>query len=449
MSKNLNEAIDFAISNGLLKYNSSYELTHAPFSLTPFSVRPELHRQMAELTPLCNRLWMKIAADTPFLREALEKTAATDSFIANLLTLLPEGNAATEWQLLISRNDFLLEPENETTGIRQPRQVEFNTISNSFLALSRQVSLLHHHLHLKGLLPCPPLVNDPLEAAVDTMARVIKSYGGARNCMLMVVQQPEQNIFDQRIIEYRLLEKHKIQTVRMTLEEIAEKATLENGRLQINGQTAALTYFRAGYTPADYKDPASWRARALIESSATVKCPTVGMQLAGAKKIQQLLGDPKILERYLEAPSRQKVAETFAGMYTLDETVDGITATEAARQSPHRFVLKPQREGGGNNLYGQEMRQRLDSLSASEKEAFILMERIAAVSEPAALVVESFSEVLPAISEIGRYGICLAEGNKIIENRDIGYLVRTKSADKDEGGVCAGYACLNSLCLAS
>jgi hypothetical protein len=29
----------------------------------------------------------------------------------------------------------------------------------------------------------------------------------------------------------------------------------------------------------------------------------------------------------------------------------------------------------------------------------------------------------------------------------IGYLVRTKSADLDEGGVCAGYACLNSLCL--
>ena len=44
----------------------------------------------------------------------------------------------------------------------------------------------------------------------------------------------------------------------------------------------------------------------------------------------------------------------FAGLYGLDE--GGGEAVEAivkkARASPDDFVLKPQREGGGNNLYG-------------------------------------------------------------------------------------------------
>ena len=39
-------------------------------------------------------------------------------------------------------------------------------------------------------------------------------------------------------------------------------------------------------------------------------------------------------------------------------------------------MLKPQREGGGNNLYGDEMLAAFDSLSPEELGAFILMERI-------------------------------------------------------------------------
>ncbi len=447
MSKHLSEAIDFAVSNSLLKFNTRYELTHAPFSLTPCSVSPDLHQQISSLTPVFNAMWLKIANDTAFLKNALEKTARTDDFIRNLLGLLPKGLPATSLQMLLSRNDFLLEDAGTPSGQMKPKQVEFNTISNSFPSLSRQVTLLHHYLSHKGILQCSPVANDPLEEAVDSMAAVIKTYDYPDSCMLMVVQKPEQNIFDQRAVEYRLLEKHRILTIRMTLDEIAENGQLSDGHLLINGQKAALTYFRAGYAPADYPGTAAWKAREMIESSSSIKCPSVGMQLAGAKKIQQLLCKPDILRRFAEEDSFSQVQETFVGLYALDDTIEGVPAVEAACQSPGRFVLKPQREGGGNNLYGDEMKASLSTMPESEQHAYILMERIEAVVTPAELVVESVSEKLPSISEIGRYGICFAEGNRLIENRDAGYLVRTKSADMDEGGVCAGYACLNSLCL--
>lgn len=44
----------------------------------------------------------------------------------------------------------------------------------------------------------------------------------------------------------------------------------------------------------------------------------------------------------------------FAGLWSLDQGSDAATAeiTAAALAAPDDYVLKPQREGGGNNLYG-------------------------------------------------------------------------------------------------
>ncbi|KAG5232515.1 glutathione synthetase [Salix suchowensis] len=48
----------------------------------------------------------------------------------------------------------------------------------------------------------------------------------------------------------------------------------------------------AGYAPTDYRSEAEWRARALLEQSSAVKCPSISYHLAGTKKIQQELAKP-------------------------------------------------------------------------------------------------------------------------------------------------------------
>ncbi len=45
-----------------------------------------------------------------------------------------------------------------------------------------------------------------------------------------------------------------------------------------------------------------------------------------------------------------------------------------AEASPDDYVLKPQREGGGNNLYGAQIMQRLQQRTGLA--AYILMQRI-------------------------------------------------------------------------
>ncbi len=443
MNDIIQEAVDYCFTNGIVKYNSQFILTHAPVCMSPFKIPASVLDSVIALTPVYNELMMKVGRDGDFLHEHLGAAAKTDLFIKNLLDLQSETEDSHHLQ--ISRNDFLL-TDHDRSGTLIPKQVEFNTISNSFPYLSGKVNQLHQYM-VKRLHCNSNLVeNDPLEGAIDAMGEVVDYYDVADAHLLMVVQPKEQNLFDQRGIEYRLLEKYGIQTIRMTLEEIAEHGCLKEGHLVINNRIIALTYFRAAYTPNDYTTSEAWKGRMLIEKSSTVKCPSVGMQLAGAKKIQQVLGKPGIIEQFLSPAMAAEIRENFVAMYDPDEKVGNETASELARQSPHDYVLKPQREGGGNNLYDDEMVIALDKFDQTERQAYILMERIQTPLETSVLVVDKTAEELKTVSEIGRYATCFYDGNDIRFNRDVGYLVRTKSADQNEGGVCAGYACLNSLC---
>ena len=75
-------------------------------------------------------------------------------------------------------------------------------------------------------------------------------------------------------------------------------------------------------------------------------------------------------------PQNDGTLISWAGLWSLDDTSDQATQDIIAKamKSPEDYVLKPQREGGGNNLYGENLRDRLkDSKGLS---AYILMQRI-------------------------------------------------------------------------
>lgn len=68
--------------------------------------------------------------------------------------------------------------------------------------------------------------------------------------------------------------------------------------------------------------------------------------VAGSKKIQQELARPGVLERFCDDVEQvRRVRSVFAGLYVLEET----KTFEMVLADPERFVLKPQREGGGKS----------------------------------------------------------------------------------------------------
>lgn len=358
------------------------------------------------------------------------------------------------------------------------KQVEFNTIASSFGGLSSQVSRLHQHLLSIDAYPdgSASLINEdslPISESADAlatgMARAHTAYGPSATdlptCVIFLVQDPERNVFDQRHVEYSLNEKHHVRTFRLPFDRVLQDTKLDSQRKLIYSPPqkpdkryeVSVVYFRAGYAPSEYTSQAHWDGRLQLERSAAIKCPTVLTQLAGTKKVQQVLATPHSphLARFL--PDDQQAAEvlsTFAPIYPLDKSQAGLEARRMATDpaSAVRYVLKPQREGGGNNVYRKAIPDFLKSLPESHWPAHILMEMIEPPEQSNSIFRNGEIQTGGVICELGVYGACLwdtrGDGKReILENFEAGYLLRTKGDQSEEGGVAAGFGSVDSLCL--
>ena len=159
------------------------------------------------------------------------------------------------------------------------------------------------------------------------------------------------------------------------------------------------------------------------------------------------------------------VQSTFTGFYEMkgdsrqtQQTVDMIL------RNPQGYVLKPQREGGGNNIYGLDIPPLLSRLTPIERTGFIAMDLIRPPYVENYFCRDSvLRRVEKAVCELGIYGVYMVEMQQAddnggesssssylpleLENRVLGHLLRTKSLGTNEGGVAAGFAVIDSPCL--
>lgn len=200
-----------------------------------------------------------------------------------------------------------------------------------------------------------------------------------------------------------------------------------------------MVYFRSAYSPDSFPSEKEWAAREMIEVSRAVKCPNIDFHISGCKKFQQCLSTD--LPRFTDNP--EEITRNITEIYDFSEISEEIV--ERVKESPKDWVLKPQREGGGNNTYGADILQYLEN-RRSHKE-FILMKMIHCQEHDVWMVRNGVVRLTKAISEVGMFGRLVCKGNEVYLNDYAGYLVRTKSADSNEGGVAAGYAVLDSASL--
>ncbi|MED6169260.1 Glutathione synthetase [Stylosanthes scabra] len=426
-------------------------LVHAPFALLP-NPFPESHwKQACQLAPLFNELVDRVSLDGKFLQESLSRTKKVDEFTSRLLDIhskMLEINKKEDIRLGLHRSDYMLDEQTKSL-----LQIELNTISSSFAGLSSLVSELHrstlsHYGKLLGLDSGRVPANNSANQFVEALSKAWSEYNNPRAVIMFIVQAEERNMYDQHFLSVYLRERRHITTIRKTLAEVDQEGELlPDGTLAVCGQAIAVIYFRAGYTPADFPSESEWRARLLMEQSSAVKCPSISYHLVGTKKIQQELAKPNVLERFLENKDDiAKLRECFAGLWSLDDS----DIVRKAVERPELYVMKPQREGGGNNIYGDAVRetlQKLQKAGSQEDAAYILMQRIFPTTSAAILMRSGCWHKDHAISELGIYGAYLRNKDKVIMNNQSGYLMRTKISSSDEGGVAAGFAVLDSVYL--
>ncbi|KAF7064115.1 hypothetical protein CFC21_070529 [Triticum aestivum] len=426
-------------------------LVHAPISLLPSRLPESFWSQACELAPLFNELVDRVSLDGDFLQDSLSKTRQVDDFTSRLLDIhrkMMDANKEENIRLGLHRSDYML--DSETNSLLQ---IELNTISVSFPGLCSIVTELHRTLiNQYGNLLCLDAKrvpgNDASRQFAKALAKAWDEFNVDSAVVMMIVQPEERNMYDQYWIVKYLRESYGVTTIRKTLSEVeAEGQVLPDGTLVVNDRKVAVVYFRAGYTPNDYPSEAEWSARLLMEQSSAVKCPSISYHLVGTKKIQQELAKPNVLERFLENKEEiAKLRQCFAGLWSLDDE----EVVKSAIENPDLFVLKPQREGGGNNIYGLDVREaliRLKKEGGDALSAYILMQRIFPKASLASLVRGGVCHEALTVSELGMYGAYLRNKDKVIINDKCGYLMRTKVSSSDEGGVAAGFAVLDSLYL--
>lgn len=414
-----------------------------------------------EIQTLYNALYHSVINDSNWVIEQLRGTAKYDQFTRNLIEIFEKSLPKRTQKLTggIFRSDYLVHELSASKESRQIKQVEFNTVSVSFGGLSTKVTELHRFLCENGLNYVHGDVNvsPSLQEIASGLAAMHNAYLKTSNdsqppLILFVVQPDETNVIDQKLIEYELLEKHEILGRRVTFEQISRQVVLdEHNRLVYlpRGQVVSVVYYRAGYSPADYPSEMEWETRLLLESSHAIQCPSVLTQLAGSKKIQELLTHPDIIRQFVDNEKAEQLEKTFVKMWPLDDSELGLEGQLLAISEPEGFVLKPQREGGGNNVYREKIVPFLKNMPKHEWSAYTLMELIQTPKVSNKIVRDGELISGNVVNELGVFGTVLwdLESGEELMNTQAGWLLRTKLQSSDEGGVAAGYGCIDAILL--
>ncbi|CAH8644296.1 unnamed protein product [Heterobilharzia americana] len=396
-------AAEFAVSNGILK-----QVDGNPFilscTLLPSPMPKSLLYRAQEVQCDFNLLYHKAAMDHEFLEAVLKPVLCVDSYLRSLWDIYLRVRCSAVMQDLVlglNRSDYMLHLEEDLCDEKREflanrlgstrvaaryevesdehvwdglslRQVEFNMIACSFCGLIQCLIPQHRiALSLHGLFKDINVrVPDCFSADRFSEALLFACRMYVEDCfkrklvttkvsILIVVGENEGNIYDHRVLIGRLLLKNpEINVLYHSFNYLKTGLKLDsNLRLFVDNEEIAVVYYRTGYTPGAFPDDETWNVKYQLEQSLAIKCPCIQYLLVNTKIVQAALSKKKYLSRFFQpgSLSYRNIMSTFTNQYTLDEEMGISNSTEIQQVisdcmlKPENYVLKPQREGGGNN----------------------------------------------------------------------------------------------------
>lgn len=467
----IEDAVEWALSHGVALKNSPYSSSHTAFSLTPTLVSRDRFENLKSKVSLLGKLIHNASEDHTFLHNAIEPITSGDPFFQALLAMHreihPSFGKAARLPLLIMRNDFM---DDQELG---PKLIEFNGIAAGMGPFGQRAHELHSYLKAQwpsvyaqwssqshGELVANPAIERLAKGIAKATIKVKQEFNDPDPPrFIMVVQEQEDNVYDQRLLEYAL-QKEGIQTLRKTFRELHGALSTGPGQRLILDDVGTIDsiYLRAGYQYQDYYAAdldsqmcceALIQTRVLVESHRVAINATVSQQLATSKRVQMLFSssDASALTRFgLTLEEAQQVKELLGDM--LPVTRD--SASWIKQRPSTEWVLKNQGEGGGHCVFGDDIHSKLDKLNPEDYDAWSLMRRLhpSPRKTPALLIRKGkASQVDDLISEIGLFTIHIDGEPAVAENGYAGYLIRSKPSNADEGGVHSGMGVLDSLSI--
>ena len=459
----LQEIIMYLYTNGLIIKSKNGGVSHVPIMLTPSPIPKSIFEKIFFYQLAFNKIINKLSNDQKFLEEILAPISEKDEFVKKNLEIskkLLNYEHKQKIKLGIFRNDYLFDKNQNFLFF-----TEYNTIASSMGTFSDKIKKFYSFFSQKypdifkkySEKSIPTEGFDNIEKFAESMVEAIKLAFPQQyqdSIIVFVVQKNETNIFDQYSLSDELYNKYKISSIRMTLEEIKEKCTQdENGNLLLNDKLISLFYFRASYCENDFPNDEAWQGRELIELSTAIKVPDINTFLTTFKIFQYELSKPQIVMHYIQNELIINDILRFFGniYYVRDMSPENITDLfNKIKSSPEKYILKPMREGGGNNITGEKLKELIpeneNEISDLIKNS-VIVDKIDSYIHEGLVIRDEKIKMQNSISEYSAYGIILTNENNIIMNKSVSFLVRTKSQDSVEGGIIEGAGAIDIPCL--
>ena len=444
---------------------------HCAFSFAPTPIARERFHQLRQVVPLMGKMIHAVSENHGFLYQAIQPLQGSDCLFDHLFEQYQQLHCtdipAPRKPLLIMRTDFM---DDAQLG---PKIIEFNGIAAGMGPFGQRAHQLHQYLQETqrtefdlwlGTKKTELVENKAIDNMAQGIALSARIMRDAHNesgfpVFLMVVQPDEDNVYDQKLLKLALQAKG-IKTVRRTLRQLHDDlSTTDQNRLHLAGTgTIDVVYFRTGYQPEDYmaKDveesrccEALGKTRVFIERHNVAVNATVAQQLATSKRVQMLLTDmsaQELTQFGLTLPEAELVKFFLGEMRPI--TPQSLKWFQT--QQSQDWVLKNQGEGGGHCIFDDNILPKLRKLHEQPDihHSWSLMRRLRPQHRPhAALLVRKGKAgvVDDLISEIGMFTIHFNGQPVTGDNGYAGYLVRSKPADVQEGGVHSGLGVVDSL----
>jgi len=459
----LQEIIMYLYTNGLIIKSINGGVNHIPIMLTPSPIPKNIYEKIFFYQIAFNKIIDKLSNDQNFLEEILTPISEKDSFVKKNLEIskkLVNYEHKQKIKLGIFRNDYLFDKKQNFLFF-----TEYNTIASSMGTFSDKMKKFYSYFSQKYTeifkkysekeIPLEGFNN--IEKFAESIYEAIKlafPQQYKESIIVFIIQKKETNIFDQYSLSDELYNKYKITSKRITLEEIKAKCNQdENGNLTLDNQLISLFYFRAGYTENDYPNEESWLGRELIELSTAIKVPDINTFLTTFKIFQYELSKPQILMRYCHSELIiNDILRFFGGIYNIrDMSSEKVKELfSKIKAEPTKYILKPMKEGGGNNITGDKLKDIIpeeDSEISDLIKNSVIVEKIESYEHEGLVIRNEKLKVQNSISEFSIYGIILTNENKLIINKSVSFLVRTKDKESIEGGIIEGAGAIDIPCL--
>ncbi len=471
----IEDTCEWALMHGVAFRQADNTARHCPFSLAPMTMERKVYEHLLKVTPLITKLINNVSEDHDFLQSSLSDMAKADPFFGRLMELHQQAHGSAGERLNPARQPLLL----MRTDFMDDRQhgakvIEFNGIAAGMAPFGQKATEFHDYmqnqwpetyqswLEDKSATPAENQGLTQLAYGIATSARKVRAdfNDSDKPTFLMVVQKNEDNVYDQHLLEIEL-KKQGVRTVRRTFEQLScQLSSGDNQRLLLKDVGAVdVVYLRAGYQYSDYWAPeldesvcchTLSQTRLFMEQHHVAMNATISQQLATSKTMQMLLTMMPAAEyaRWgLTLEEAELVKSVLADMKPItSESIEWFN-TQADKQE---WVLKNQGEGGGHCVFGDDISEQLSQLKPEEYDAWALMQRLYPHERDVPTIAVRDTQqtlVTDLVSEVGLF-TAYYQGKPVTElDGYAGYLIRSKPASENEGGIHSGKGILDSLTL--